>query len=429
MPSVSGLPLARRTTSADSAPPAYGEGIGLAGLQQDAAQPRVRALRQRHAREALARLGDQALVLRERRAHDAAAEQRLQVRLEVGALLARERGADLAVHVGQQPGLQEVGVVALGVVQHQVGLERLVAVLGVVLRGLAQRLLHALRRLRQQHALERALVDAVGRGLQLLALVKAEAVAEGRIADVELLRLGQVAQPVEDQQRTREVAARVDHGRQLAARRGAVEGLRVAVDLGHVLLVVVPAVDAGAQQRHQQHADHAVAHQVGRALAPIPAQVGAGHARVAEDHLLQQLLEEVALARARRRRRRRVDLQVALDRAHHAVEGRALLRAAGEVDAAQHRRGLELRRVEHVGQEGAEDVLEARELLRQQVGLRAAHRVGLGGQQLGQALVEPLVQQPGSARAGRCPRAWWRCPRACRPWRAWRWRRSRRSGR
>src|SRR5204863_8043315 len=75
------------------------------------------------------------------------------------------------------------------------------------------------------------------------------------------------------------------------------------------------------------------------ALAALCGRIQAGEARLAEDHLMQQPLEEIALARTRRRRHDlALEIEAARERAQHAIDRAALLRAAREIHAPHERR-------------------------------------------------------------------------------------------
>ncbi|MCY1505164.1 hypothetical protein D9M68_393610 [compost metagenome] len=133
-------------------------------------------------------------------------------------------------------------------------------------------------------------------------------------------------------------------------------------------------------------------------VTAFPAQVAARQARLAEDDVLQQVLQEVAAAlglarHARRRRGAAIDAQIALEMAGHLIEGLAALRTAGEVHPARHDPGLEFRRGEDIAQEMAQDGLQAGELLRQHVGQRAPRRIALGRHHLGQGVIQAPLQQ------------------------------------
>ena len=84
-----------------------------------------------------------------------------------------------------------------------------------------------------------------------------------------------------------------------------------------------------------------------RGLPRLEAAVDAGETRLADHHVLEQGLDEIRLAGARRRFDRLAER--AADAAEQPVDRRAVLRAAGEIHAAQQYLAGELARVEDVG--------------------------------------------------------------------------------
>src|SRR5579885_16380 len=136
---------------------------------------------------------------------------------------------------------------------------------------------------------------------------------------------------------------------------------------------------------------------MGGALAPEAAAlalgIGADEARLLEDQPLEEAREEIAAAGAAEGGKALpLDRKPLRDRCHEAVDGRALLRRADEIDAAQQGALLEPARREDRVQELAERTLERRQLLREAEDERAALDVAILAHAREQARVEPSDQ-------------------------------------
>jgi hypothetical protein len=354
-----------------------------------ALQAAEHALLQRVAREHGAHAAHQVLVHLQRRARRALRNEHVELVFELLALVFGNAAVEVARPVERDPGLQRLGVEVLGLVEHQVALERLVGVLEVVLLRGAQLVLDALGDLRQEGVVERALVREHGGRVELVALVEAQRHRQRLVALAVVGRLPDVAQALQ-------------HGRDLdqvlhaRGQRGQVllRGLDAGLDRLQVVEVLQRAVAPGREQadgdqRHRGDADHAQ-----RVAAALQLHVGAGQALLGEHHLAQQRGEEVAAPAALlRREHRALDAEAARQAAHHAVDGAALLRAAGEVHAAHPRRLREARAGEHLLQQVGQQRADGAELRRKTEDRRAARAVGLALHARDEAVVHAVVQQ------------------------------------
>ena len=198
----------------------------------------------------------------------------------------------------------------------------------------------------QQRALDRLAVGILRRGVELVALVQAVGEVHWRVADAEVGAVGELDQRVEPRQQFKQRATfALLQGLQMAADEC---GLGVdEVDIAGVALVAHGPADDG-QREQSDHAE--VAGDAEPALAPFGAAIAPGQVRFREDDLVQQVLQEVALAALRclLQRYAAVEAEAAVEAAEQAVERRAFLCAAREVHAAQHRGRRELGVGEHV---------------------------------------------------------------------------------
>src|SRR5262249_20614310 len=123
--------------------------------------------------------------------------------------------------------------------------------------------------------------------------------------------------------------------------------------------------------------------------AALPAQVESGQPGLLEDDLAQEASEEVALAGGvLRGQQLALEAESPRERAHHAVDRAALLRATREVDAADDQLGLELR-----GRAGrAEGAAAPRALARGGGGRRRAPRAPPLPEPLRQPVVQALLE-------------------------------------
>src|SRR5882672_5742999 len=127
--------------------------------------------------------------------------------------------------------------------------------------------------------------------------------------------------------------------------------------------------------------------------APLGRGIEAGEPGLPKDDLVQQPLQEIALAGARRRRcNLALKVKAACERAEHAVDRAAFLRAAREVDATHERRlahpGAAKGAIEEFRDEGACNAV----LLREAVDRRALLQVACLLQAFGQERVEPPLE-------------------------------------
>ena len=289
----------------------------------------------------VAHAGDEVLVDRRRGCGRAVGEHGVEVLVERDALLRRQAALERRVPVDADPGLERLGVELARRVEHQVVLQALVGELEVVAVGRTQALLEATHDARHQRVIEQVLIAEVGGSVELSALVEAERHRERRLVETETGRLRCAAHGGEHRRQRRHVA----RGR----RRQAVDGLlqlrHLGLDLGDVALVARVAEQPAADERDAREQDRGEAERAHPAAPPLHRPVLADQALLLEDDVLQQAIEEEALAaRGGRRGEPALDAEGARQRAHHAVDRRAFLRAAGEVHAAQQRPLLDRRR-------------------------------------------------------------------------------------
>ena len=148
------------------------------------------------------------------------------------------------------------------------------------------------------------------------------------------------------------------------------------------------------RRRHDQHGRHGVS---GRSQHQSPTRGGgaAGDQQgLAEDHLLQQTLQEVAapLHRLQARRPGLIHTKRARQGPGEPVDRRALLGARGEIDTAQQRRRIVARAAKSRMQELHQHRLEARDLTGEHRDPRPPVRVALGLQAVEQPRIQSLHQ-------------------------------------
>ena len=356
----------------------------------------VEALRRAHAGELVAHVLHERLVELLALHLDAGLEQvdverdvRGELGLEVGLGHVRARSAQVL-----RPELDEAPLLPLGVIdqveliaQQQVRLQVVVVVEVLRAGSLAQLVLE-----RVLHRTDEALAQDVDvlvarRRVEPVALVHREAVADGRAVDLVLVEVLDVA------------AQLVELGHLLDGRPHPLPLDR----LGRVgdaprLGDEPPVVDEGDDRRDEEHQGEERSHRDGGvALPPQPRELGLGargEPLVGEDHAHEHVAEEEALRldllRARLFRRA-AQTEGAAHGADDAIEGLALLQAAGEVEAAEDRR-----RAGPLGERGLEEVgeaaLDGRELERELVDLLLQLAVALERHALEAAGVELLDQ-------------------------------------
>src|SRR2546421_789407 len=138
-------------------------------------------------------------------------------------------------------------------------------------------------------------------------------------------------------------------------------------------------------------------HRVGRKTPQMPAALGrgieAGEPGLPKDDLVQQALQKVALAGARRGRRDlALEVEAPRERAEHATDRAALLRAAGEVDTAHERRLAYPGSAKGAIQEFRDERAGHAVLLREAVDRRALLQVARFLQALGQERIEAPLE-------------------------------------
>ncbi len=227
--------------------------------------------------------------------------------------------------------------------------------------------------------------------VQLVALVQAQGVEQGRVRDVELGRVGGVAHQVQDGGQRRHVA-RVGGWDRV---HGLLQLGQLALDLRDVGLVAAVAHRPAHQQRGGEHADARQGRDAHHGAALLFFLVDANQALLGKDHIAQQAVQEETLALAAGQRGHlALHTKGSGQRAHDAVDGRALLRAAGEVDAAQQRALLELAATgEDLREEVRQHRLEAGELLREGEHGGALEHLALRVHAVDQAVAQALLQR------------------------------------
>ena len=251
-----------------------------------------------------------------------------------------------------------------------------------------QLFLDAQRQPRQHRVDEHALVRGTGGAVEFCALVETEAERPWHVLAAVRGggKLARGFQRPEDWRQVRGGAV----GRFL---HELAHGVDACADGFDVAAVFAPAQHPGANDHRCQQGDQGVAADDERAAAAFPAAAGAGHAVLGEDDLGQQALQEVAAPAALLRRQHGLfQLVAACHRTEHAVDRRALLGAADEIDAAQQRVGLERRGREDLLDEFLQGRAQARELPRKTVDALAALRIGFGLQAIDEPGVQALQQ-------------------------------------
>ena len=158
----------------------------------------------------------------------------------------------------------------------------------------------------------------------------------------------------------------------------------------------VVGIDPPRQHGRRGHGARRQADQAAReqGAPPAPAQVGAGQPRFGEDHVAQQPGHEKALpARPGRGQDAAGQTERAHQAADRAVDRRAFLRGAGEIDAAHARPQAGVQAADQGLQEFEQALAQHAPLLWEGIDRRAALAVGLALQLIDQAVVEALFQR------------------------------------
>ena len=148
-----------------------------------------------------------------------------------------------------------------------------------------------------------------------------------------------------------------------------------------------------AEQQHQRYRREGAAaheHSAPRGAGPL----GDQH-RLAEDHLLDEPGQEIAAAviGPQTRDAPLVHAEGARQHPGQAIDRGPFLRARGEIEAAQHRGGVEPRTAESLLQELAERRLQACHLRGEAGDQAAPRRAALGLEPIEKAAVQPLDQE------------------------------------
>ncbi len=309
----------------------------------------------------------------------------------------RQRGVPVGKQIGTQRGAVEVPAAE----QHQVGLERVVDQLDMLALPCPQALLQARGDARQQGLAQRALVAVAGRGEQHLAAVQADR-ARTALQGIGRWRVGPLRPEGREGVEWRQQGRQVGGGRARGAHHRAFEHRQLLVERRDALARV--GIGLPRQQARGRRGANAQARQAARdqrALA-APAQIRAGQPRLGEDHVAQQPRHEKGLAaRVRGRQGAALQTQRAHQAAERAVHRRALLRGAGEVDAAHAWLELGTQLAEHRLQELEQRLAQDWPLLRKGEDGGAARPVVLAAQLVEQALVQALFERAEVARQAR----------------------------
>ncbi len=366
-------------------------------------QPGIGALGQRHAGDAGARLVHQGPV--ERHGGHAAGQQRGQVPGECGAGAVVGGAGQARGPVLREPGFDRGAVQRPGPAQHQIEPRRLVQPVGLAERAAHLRL-RAPDQAGQQRVLEGVPVGGLGAGAEFLVLVETQSVVMRR------LRRGDRVCPASSQGSSAAKSASPTGSGMPAASVMAGPGLAGSGAVSS--LVRAASMVCTAPCRRVSSA--ALPSTARRTHAPKPPRRSARRRRAApgrkatsgasgKHDVVQQVGQEVGAACSRLQARRPflVQPEGAREPAGQAVDGRALLRAGCQVDAAQQRRPACRVGAEAAAEEGV------------QAGQDAGHLAGKSGdrgQALGrrldiqaaiQAAVQPVqqgVEQAVEDRAG-----------------------------
>ncbi len=277
---------------------------------------------------------------------DAGVEQRREVALEIFAEWRVAGAGEAVVPVRRHPQLDEFGLPSVGHAEHQVGLQRLIEELRV-LQVLGDLLLDPVGQHRHEQVFQATAVGVLGRLAELVTLIEAERQHQRRAFAAMAIAARQVAQRV---QRREDVPDAALAGQGGAARL--LDGGDLLVGVGDQAGVAGVAAEQDEDEQRRQHR---------RAAVGAPLKVGAvaveeagarDQTGLGKDDVLQQPGEEIADAAAAERRHR-LPLQVEGrgDGTDDAVDRRALLGGAGEIDAADEHRLLEARLPERLAEE------------------------------------------------------------------------------
>ena len=349
-------------------------------------QSTVHAVRQRVAADDRPHPGDQRVVSLDRRIDPAAVVERIEVHLQS---LGSGVGSEQLLASRLVPAPDGLGIEMLGVVEHQVRLQGLVE---LVLAGgdvLTQVLLEIARQRGQERVLQHAPVRCPARGLEPAALIETKAHRPRHDAFKGGRCLREAGHTAECRQERGEVAART------RANRGHLL-LDVAELAGH--LGEITPVPRGAHPPGQGGEDQHDATRGDRARleplpATLPAKVEPREPGLLEHDLAQESGQKIAAtARVLSGQEPALQAEAAREGAHHAIDGASFLGAAREVDTAEHELRFELRGGERGLDELHETIAQQGELLGEAVEQRAARRVALLLEALGQPIVQASLQ-------------------------------------
>ncbi len=357
-------------------------------------------MRQRHRRQLLARACHEFCIGPCRRTDLAAAEQAVEVLAQGLARAGVAQAGRLGIPVGQQVGAQRRGIEVRAAEQHQIRLQRLVARHHRTCALGGQTLLQPLGQARHE-AVAQQMVVRVGRGSRDVA-----ALLQPKRGGAAWRGLDGLARDrphaIEQRNQRGHVIGRCRLDRRHLRLQSGVGVAHLGQHVG-VARVLVPGPHERTHRQQAAGRDHAAVQP--RAL-PFPALVGAGQARLAQHHVAQQARHEIrAAARPARRQHAVRQAERARQGAESAVDRRALLRGAGEVHAAQQRRGAHVAGLERGTHHLHHGVAQHAPLLRKAEQRGAALAVAFVLQARDQRFVERLFERDqfvGQARqAGR----------------------------
>ncbi len=359
----------------------FGEFLAQAALLHSV----VDALRQRHGGQPRAMEVDQVLVFGQRRHRRAFGQQRSQVAVQRFAFLGGERASELSVPVVLEIRLQRIGIEVLHVVQHQIGLQRLVLCFRGTAR-LAELILDAQADARQHRVDQHPLIAATGRAVELRALVQTEAELSRDV----LSRAGQAARCGQCRQDRQEIGG--------GPIRRCLDQLPDLADTLRNLVDVAPVVDVAedprADGRGQDNADGRIACEDKPGPASLPFQVGVGEPAFVEHHFAEQPRQKVAsAARLVRLDDGALEAIAASDRAEHAIDRRSLLGPAHEINAAQHGIGFVGRGGERDLEKFLDNAAQSGELAGEAIDARPLLRIPFGLKPIDQAVFQAAHEQ------------------------------------
>ena len=198
----------------------------------------------------------------------------------------------VALQVEHHPRVQEFAVIVLRLVEHLIGFQRLIAVLHIAAVVVAQPGGNVHRHGGQQHLIQRLLVQRLRGIADVIPAIKPHAAGNRRVVNVEGIAFRQIHQAVKQRQKRKQIAL----GLVLQRLALLLQHRHFCVHFFQIGFIFGVAGQPQATQDHQQGQQRRVAGPHHGAVAQFPPAVFPGDACFLENHVLQQVFNEEALA-------------------------------------------------------------------------------------------------------------------------------------